>query len=81
MIRTILCRILQKHVDEEWVPLPYDQAILVPEPVSPDYSVVLTEDGKRFLALEPPPRPIVPLRRRPSSRGKANRMMDWSSGW
>lgn len=81
MIRTILCRIRQKHVDGEGAPLPYEQAILVPEPVSPDYNVALTEDGKRFLALEPSPRAIVPVRRRRLAQPLATRMMDWSSGW
>ncbi len=53
----------------------------MPEPVWPDYSVALTEDGKRFLALEPPPRPIVPLRRRPASQRRVVLMMNQSSEW
>ncbi len=62
MIRTILCRIRPKTANEDWLPLPYEQAVSMPEPEWPDYSVVITEDGQRFLALEPKPQPVVLLR-------------------
>ncbi len=39
---------------DEWLPLPYEQAILMPDPIWPDWSGALTADGQRFLALERP---------------------------
>jgi hypothetical protein len=66
MIRTILCR-TRPQPDGDWLPLPCEQQLAMPEPDWPDYSVALTEDGKRFLALEPKPRPVVPIRLRQNS--------------
>lgn len=49
--------------EAEWLPLPYEQAILIPAPTPPDYSIALTPDGLRFLATEPRPRVLLTRRR------------------
>ncbi len=52
----LLLRLFLPRREPEWLPLPYEQAILVPEPPRPDYAQALTPEG-RLVAIEPLPRP------------------------
>ena len=61
--RMRLPRPFRRRPEPDWLPLPYEQAILIPAPDPPDYSVALTPDGLRFLSMEPRPRVLLSRRR------------------
>ena len=79
----------RRRSEAEWLPLPYDQAIRVPEPPRPDYRHALTPDGQRLAVLEPapPPAPSARVQRReamPRLRkriGSPRKAMRWDEGW
>ncbi len=67
--------------DEEWLPLHYEQALLVPEPLRLDHVQAWTPSG-RLMALEPVAQ--TPWTRVQSDHRKvseARRAMKWDEGW